>query len=108
MRAGCFIMVGKTLPRGCAMGLADTPQDNFLDAGLDDAEAARRLADCATARIKRSPNTTWLRLFLAQWRSPIQLMLLASAGVALGLGDVIDAAIISAIMLVSALLGFWQ
>ncbi|WP_305045868.1 magnesium-translocating P-type ATPase [Geoalkalibacter sp.] len=49
-----------------------------------------------------------LGLFLAQFKSPIILILLFAAGLSLFLHDTIDALIILAIVGVSGLLGFWQ
>ena len=49
-----------------------------------------------------------LPLLMAQFKSPIILILLIAAGLSLFLGEVADASIILAIVLASGLLGFWQ
>ena len=49
-----------------------------------------------------------LLLLLSQFKSPIILILIFSAGLSLFLKDTVDAVIILAIVLVSGLLGFWQ
>lgn len=75
--------------------------------GLAAEEAARRLA----ARPGRQRQRRWrqvVRLLLAQFSSPIVLILLFSAGLSLFLADRTDACMILAIMLVSGGLGFWQ
>ncbi|HEX6534467.1 MAG TPA: magnesium-translocating P-type ATPase [Gemmatimonadaceae bacterium] len=76
--------------------------------GLSDWEAARRLAalgpNVAAPRRRAGP----LRLLAAQFTSPITLLLLAAAVLSLVVGETVDGTIILAILLVSALLGFWQ
>jgi Mg2+-importing ATPase len=49
-----------------------------------------------------------LRLLLAQFRSPIILILLFAAGLSFFLGEQVDALLILVIVFVSGLLGFWQ
>ena len=74
--------------------------------GLTAAEAGSRLASGAGMRDQR-PHATGL-LLLSQFKSPIILILIFSAGLSLFLKDTVDAVIILAIVLVSGLLGFWQ
>lgn len=69
----------------------------------------------ALARARYGPNTLrppprfgGLRLLLKQVQSPITLILIAAAVLALALGDRTNALIILAIVLVSSALGFWQ
>ncbi len=52
--------------------------------------------------------TRALHLLLAQFQSPIILILLIAVGLSLFLGQVSDASIILAIVVASGLLGFWQ
>lgn len=72
-------------------------------------------AQAASARARHGPNTLrppprfgGLRLLLKQVQSPITLILIAAAVLALALGDRTNAAIILAIVVVSCALGFWQ
>ena len=58
--------------------------------------------------IKARRWTQVLSLLIAQFKSPIILILLLAAGLSLFLGEVTDASIILAIVLASGLLGFWQ
>ncbi|MCD1294819.1 magnesium-translocating P-type ATPase [Methanocella sp. CWC-04] len=83
--------------------LLNTSQD-----GLDSEDAGRRLRDSGpnVLRPKRSFNV--LKLFLAQFKSPIIIILLFAAALSLFLKDPTDAIIIMIIVLVSGLLGFWQ
>src|SRR5262249_45004347 len=76
--------------------------------GLSPAEARRRRWLAAHRRIDARPRTGAAGLFLAQFKSPITLILIASSILAFALGDRGDATIILLIILVSAGLGFWQ
>jgi P-type Mg2+ transporter len=76
--------------------------------GLSSAEVAQRLSRYGSNHIKAKRPTDSLTLFLAQFKSPIILILLFAAGLSLFLRDATDASIILAIVFVSGLLGFWQ
>jgi Mg2+-importing ATPase len=82
--------------------LQTTPQ------GLSDDEAINRLTRYGPNLLKPKKRTDALVLLLAQFRSPITLILLFAAGLSLFLHDPVDALIILAIVFVSGLLGFWQ
>ena len=77
-------------------------------AGLTSEDAQRRLAQYGLNRIKAKSRTDSLALFLAQFKSPIILILLFAAGLSLLLRNATDASIIVAIVFISGLLGFWQ
>lgn len=72
--------------------------------------------ETAAARRRQNPERVGargrfsrdLRLFLAQFKSPIILILLIAAGLSLFLHDTTDALIILAIVGISGFLGFWQ
>jgi Mg2+-importing ATPase len=76
--------------------------------GLTAVEANRRVSQSASLRLVPHRNARPLFLLLAQFRSPISLILLCAATVSFFLADRTDALIILTIILVSALLGFWQ
>lgn len=76
--------------------------------GLTADEARTRQAYYSSSRIKPHRDVHSLTILAAQFRSPIILILIFAALVSLFLSDPIDAAIILVIILVSALLGFWQ
>lgn len=76
--------------------------------GLTSHEAAERQTRFASYRLKPHHDIHPLNIFAAQFRSPIILILIAAALVSLFLHDPTDAAIILVIIVVSALLGFWQ
>jgi P-type Mg2+ transporter len=92
----------------------NVPADALLQAlqaspqGLTSAEARQRLARYGLNRLKAKSRTDSLTLFLAQFKSPIILILLFAAGLSLFLREPADAFIILAIVFVSGLLGFWQ
>lgn len=76
--------------------------------GLSADEAARRLAENGPNAVEEAKRLGALRLFLRQFESPLVLILAFAAAVSLALRQWIDAAIILAIVLGSALLGFFQ
>ena len=82
-------------------------QDSAHD-GLASAEAARRLLQHGPNAVEDRDEQTALRLLLRQFESPLVLILVFGAGVSLWLRQWVDAGIILAIVLGSALLGFAQ
>jgi Mg2+-importing ATPase len=91
------VTAAELLPR-----LQTTPQ------GLTDAEARQRLARSGANLLKRKTRTDAVTLLLAQFKSPILLILLAAATLSFFLGDHADTLIILVIVMASGLLGFWQ
>lgn len=75
--------------------------------GLDPEEAAARLARTGP-NLQGGGQPGVSDLLLHQLRSPIALLLLASAGLSAFLGEMVDASIILIILIGSAGLGFWQ
>ena len=82
--------------------LRSTPQ------GLAAEDARQKLCGGRTRLSTAAPGTQALALLLAQFKSPIILILLFAAVLSLFLGEATDALIILAIVLASGLLGFWQ
>ncbi len=76
--------------------------------GLTGAEARQRLARYGANRLKPQKRSDALTLLLAQFKSPIILILLSATGLSFFLHAPVDALIILTIVLVSGLLGFWQ
>jgi hypothetical protein len=68
-----------------------------MAAGLTSAEARRRLAEFGENRIRNERRAGVLTLFIAQFKSPIILILVGAAIVSLFLQDRTDAALILAI-----------
>ena len=77
-------------------------------AGLTGSEVNRRLTENGPNRLRPRRQLDWLSLLLAQFKSPITLILIGAAGLSFFLHDPTDAVIILGIVLVSGLLGFWQ
>jgi len=76
--------------------------------GLSSDEARDRLARHGANLLKPKKRLDATSLFLAQFKSPIVLILIFASGLALFLGDLINATIILTIVLISSMLGFWQ
>ena len=82
--------------------LQTTPQ------GLMSDEAQQRLLRYGSNLLKPKKKSDALTLLLAQFKSPIILILIFAAGLSFFLRNPIDAVIIFVIVLVSGFLGFWQ
>lgn len=76
--------------------------------GLTEAEAERRLVRFGPNRTSDTRTRTPFRLLLNQFRSPLVILLLFAMTLSLFLGETTDGVIVLAIVLGSALLGFWQ
>ena len=76
--------------------------------GLTGDEARQRLARYGANLLKPQKRSDVLTLLLAQFKSPIILILFFATGLSFFLHDPVDAFIILSIVLVSGLLGFWQ
>jgi Mg2+-importing ATPase len=76
--------------------------------GLTGDEAVRRLARYGANLLKPPKRSDALSLLLAQFKSPIILILFFATGLSFFLRDPADAFIILSIVLASGLLGFWQ
>ena len=76
--------------------------------GLTSIEARKRLTNYGANRLKPQKRSDVLTLLVAQFNSPIILILLGATGLSLFLHNVVDASIILTIVIISGLLGFWQ
>ncbi len=76
--------------------------------GLKNSEVGERLKRYGANILKPKKRTDTLTLLLAQFRSPITLILIFASGLSFFLGDVTDTVIILIIILISSMLGFWQ
>ena len=76
--------------------------------GLTQVEAGRRLLQFGPNRSSATHTATPLGLLLNQFRSPLVILLLFAMTLSLFLGETTDGVIVLAIVLGSALLGFWQ
>jgi Mg2+-importing ATPase len=76
--------------------------------GLSSEEARQRLARYGSNLLKPQKRSDVLTLLLAQFKSPLVLILLFATGLSFFLHDPVNASIILIIVLASGLLGFWQ
>lgn len=76
--------------------------------GLTSDEAKKRLNDYGANRLKPQRKSNVFTLLIAQFKSPIILILLFATILSLFLHNVVDASIILAIVIISGILGFWQ
>jgi len=76
--------------------------------GLTNVEAKCRLAKVGLNQLKARNRSNTFSLLIAQFKSPIILILLFAAILSASLGERIDAVIILTIILISGFLGFWQ
>jgi len=78
------------------------------ESGLLTAEARRRLERFGPNALKKAPKEPAWRRFLAQFESPLVLLLIAAAGIAAFLGEWLDSVAIGVIVLLNAVFGFVQ
>jgi len=90
------------------------PADEALQAlatghdGLDESEAAQRLAEHGPNLLPAAAPRSTLRRLLAQFDNLLIYVLLASAAVTLALGHGLDAAVILGVVVINAIIGFVQ
>ena len=77
-------------------------------AGLTPADASKRLLAAGANAVGGARRANDAQLLLRQFESPIVLILIFATVISGVLGDVTDAVIILAIIVLSGLLGFWQ
>ena len=78
------------------------------EAGLSSAEAERRLIDFGPNEIRREQATSALTLLVRQFASPVIWLLLVATVLSAALGEWLDAIAIGAIVILNALIGFFQ
>jgi P-type Mg2+ transporter len=76
--------------------------------GLTNDEAGKRLKRYGSNLLKPKKRSDAPTLLIAQFKSPIILILIFAGGLSFFLGDALDSLIILIIILISGLLGFWQ
>ena len=92
-----------------SLSAAELPQPlQTVKEGLTGAEARQRLARYGSNLLKPPKRSDVLTLLLAQFKSPLILILFFATALSFFLHDPVDALIILTIVLVSGLLGFWQ
>ncbi|WP_437337682.1 cation-translocating P-type ATPase [Sorangium sp. So ce394] len=78
------------------------------EAGLADDEAARRLEEVGPNVIQRAKGDSALKLLFRQINDPLIYVLLASAALAMAMGEAIDGAVVLAVVVLNTAIGFVQ
>jgi Ca2+-transporting ATPase len=76
--------------------------------GLSSEGAARRLAETGPNELKHKPPRSLLSIFIAQFKNFLIYILIAAMLISLLIGEVVDAGIIAAIVVLNAILGAYQ
>jgi len=96
----------------CGMNRLDLPEANGgvsrPASGLSSTEAARRLAEFGPNEIRREQRTSPLTLLARQFASPVIWLLLGASVLSAALGEWLDASTIGAILIINAVIGFFQ
>lgn len=79
-----------------------------VDSGLSHREAAKRLASYGPNELAKKKKETILLIFLRQFKSPLIYILILAAGVVFALGQVIDALVILAVLILNSVIGAFQ
>jgi Ca2+-transporting ATPase len=82
--------------------------DGNLEHGLSDDEAGARLARLGPNRLPRARRPAYASIALRQFADPLVALLLGAVLVSLLIGERLEAAVIAAIVVLNALLGFVQ
>ncbi|HEU4536834.1 MAG TPA: HAD-IC family P-type ATPase, partial [Polyangiaceae bacterium] len=78
------------------------------EGGLSPAEAARRLERDGPNALTARGGVHWWRKLAAQFLEPLVVVLIGAAALSVALGDHVDAAVIGGVVVVNALIGFFQ
>ena len=76
--------------------------------GLSDDEAAIRLSRHGPNCLTETPGKPAWRRFAAQLAQPLVLVLIAAGVITGGLGETVDAGVIFGVVLINAIIGYWQ
>ncbi len=95
------------MERSAGTGWPESASSDGAPPGLTGAEALRRLAEFGHNAVADVAPAPWRR-FLAKFWSPIPWMLEAAIVLQLGLGEHVEAAVVGALLLFNAILGFVQ
>ncbi|WP_404297745.1 cation-transporting P-type ATPase [Halomonas sp.] len=76
--------------------------------GLDDKEAKRRLNEHGPNQLQQAESRPWWKRLLEQFNNILMLVLIVAAIASLGLGHTLDASAIFGVVLIIALIGFFQ
>ncbi len=78
------------------------------ESGLSPEEASRRLETHGRNRIEEGKRRTWAGMLISQFTDFLVILLIASAAASIFLGEAVDGAVIIAIVVINAAIGFYQ
>ena len=76
--------------------------------GLSIEQASKRLDESGFNELRKQPRVTSLEIFLNQFKSLLVLILVFASAISFAVGEMMDAIIIAAILILNAILGFVQ
>lgn len=76
--------------------------------GLTEEEAVRRLEEYGPNQIESAEGISKLKILIAQFRNPLVYVLIAAGAISLLAGKTADAIVITVVILVNSLIGFFQ
>ncbi|MEI7826925.1 MAG: HAD-IC family P-type ATPase [Euryarchaeota archaeon] len=76
--------------------------------GLTQAEAAKRLSTVGTNELPQAKKPNKFLVFLRQFKSPLIYILIIAAVITLFFGSIIDTLVIALILVINAIIGFFQ
>lgn len=79
-----------------------------VDQGLTDAEAANRLSQYGPNKLQKGKRFSALTIFISQFKSLVIWVLIGAAGISAALGEIVDGLAIIAIVILNAIVGFFQ
>ena len=90
---------------------AKSPQEtlkelNSAETGLSQTEAQKRLAEYGPNELKKEKRASPIKMFLEQFTDILIIILLIATALSLAVGEIVDAIVIIAIVLATAMLGF--
>jgi Ca2+-transporting ATPase len=79
---------------------------NSNEKGLSQEEAQKRLAEYGPNELQKEERASPIRMFLEQFTDILIIILLIATGLSVAIGEIIDAIVIMAIVIATAVLGF--
>lgn len=76
--------------------------------GLPSSDAAERLERDGPNALSEGRGVSWVRKLFEQFIQPLVIVLLGAAGLSVFLGDLVDAGVILAVVLLNGIIGFFQ
>ncbi len=89
------------------MGREETLKElDCTEAGLSQAEAQKRLIEYGPNELQKEKPSSPVKMFLEQFTDILIIILLVATGLSIAVGEIVDAVVILAIVLATAVLGF--